>query len=338
MQELKKKLWAVGGGKGGVGKSVVTLMLGASLARQGRKVILVDADLGGSNLHTLAGIKYPRHTLEDFLNRDRENIEDIILDTPVDNLRLICGADDILGLANPKYSQKMRLFNHLKRLDADYMLLDLGAGISYTTMDFFLYAPNKIVVLTPQATSIQNAYGFIKASLYRGLSRIFSKNARGLDLIKRASSYKEDDRIESVEMLIEAFKMLGEEEKSMLTDFLENLNIHLIVNMVRGKKEEEIGNIVSTVAENYLSLTLEHLGIVKHDDVLATSINSMGRFLEEKRSSRAVTCMDSIARSLMKINSQFESNLSAPSTPEAPVPNEDSKTLFSAIMTHRQHG
>ena len=56
------------------------------------------------------------------------------------------------------------------------MLLDLGAGTSFTTIDFFLYAPNKIVVLTPQITSIQNAYGFIKASLFRCLSDMFSKH------------------------------------------------------------------------------------------------------------------------------------------------------------------
>ena len=77
MDELKKKMWAIGGGKGGVGKSIVTLMVGASLARQGKKVILVDADLGGSNLHTLAGIRYPQVTLEDFMNRSKESIEEV---------------------------------------------------------------------------------------------------------------------------------------------------------------------------------------------------------------------------------------------------------------------
>jgi flagellar biosynthesis protein FlhG len=308
MQELKKKMWAVGGGKGGVGKSVVTLMLGVSLARQGRKVILVDADLGGSNLHTLAGIKYPPHTLEDFLNREKESIEDIVLDTPVENLQLICGADDILGLANPKYAQKIRLFNHLKRLDADYILLDLGAGISYTTMDFFLYAPNKIVVLTPQATSIQNAYGFIKASLYRGLSRMFSKDPQSLDLIKRASSGREKENIESVEKLRESFSSLGQEKERMLSDFLQEMNIHLIVNMVRTTKEKEVGNIVTAVARNYLSLNLSMLGIAQYDEVLATSINSMGRFLTEKKDSIAGICSHDIAQSVINITSNSDNH------------------------------
>ncbi|MBW1720007.1 MAG: P-loop NTPase, partial [Deltaproteobacteria bacterium] len=55
MEEIKNKIWAIGGGKGGVGKSIFTLLLGDSLAQLGNKVIMVDADLGGSNLHTFAG-------------------------------------------------------------------------------------------------------------------------------------------------------------------------------------------------------------------------------------------------------------------------------------------
>src|SRR3974390_883777 len=157
MDDLRNKMWAIGGGKGGVGKSVVTLLLGASLARLGRKVIMIDADLGGSNLHTFTGIRYPEYTLADFISRKVEKIDQLLMETPIDNLKLICGADDILGIANPKFAQKTRLFSHLKKLDADIILLDLGAGSSFATIDFFLYAPNKIVVVTPQVTSIQNA-------------------------------------------------------------------------------------------------------------------------------------------------------------------------------------
>src|SRR5512137_2265033 len=105
MDDVKNKMWAVGGGKGGVGKSMVTLLLGASLARLGRKVIMIDADLGGSNLHTLTGIRYPEYTLGDFIARKVETIEQLVVETPIDKLKLICGADDILGIANPKFTQ-----------------------------------------------------------------------------------------------------------------------------------------------------------------------------------------------------------------------------------------
>lgn len=303
MDEIKNKLWAIGGGKGGVGKSVVSLMLGTSLARQGKKVILVDADLGGSNLHTLAGIRYPLYTLADFINRQVENIEDVVMDTPVENMRLICGADDILGIANPKSTQKTRLFNHLKRLEADFILLDLGAGSSFTTMDFFLFAPNKICVLTPQITSIQNAYGFIKACLYRGLMKVFRKEPEVKEMIRLANSPVEGENIDSMDRLKESLGNLDEQYERDLDAYLESLKIKTIINMVREDREREVGNIVKSVADNYLSLQLENYGFVPYDRILLKSINQMTEYLKNRSNSLSSVSFYDIAGNIIR-NSQ----------------------------------
>ncbi|MBI5056140.1 MAG: P-loop NTPase [Nitrospirae bacterium] len=300
MDEIKNKFWAVGGGKGGVGKSIVTLLLGTSLARLGNKVILVDADLGGSNLHTLVGIRYPKNTLADFINKRVETIDEVVMETPVENLRIICGADDILGMANPKYTQKTKLFNHLKRLDADLILLDLGAGTSFTTVDFFLYAPNKIVVLTPQITSIQNAYGFIKASLYRQLNETFGKDENAAELIKRAGNSVQGEAIDSISKLYDSFKALGEEYQEKMLQCIDNIKIKLIVNMVRDAKERNVGNIVKSVAKNYLALNMEDLGVVQYDNVLGMSINNMADFLAKRRDSLASINFYEMASNIMK--------------------------------------
>lgn len=320
MDELQNKFWAIGGGKGGVGKSIVSLMLGTSLSRQGKKVILVDADLGGSNLHTLTGIRYPMHTLSDFINRDVEYIDDVIIDTPIDNMRLICGADDILGIANPKYTQKTRIFNALKKLDADYIILDLGAGTSFTSVDFFLYAPNKIVVLTPQVTSIQNAYGFIKAALYRRLNSAFKEYPECVDLVRRASAAAKDDHIDSVDKLKEALSSIGEEHVKTLSAVLDELNIYIILNMVRGLKEKEVANIVCTVAQNYLSLPMQTLGVVQYDKVLGMSVNNMAKFLTEKRDSISNMCFYDIAgkviRATLNLTNRCMPDITVPQKPE----------------------
>jgi flagellar biosynthesis protein FlhG len=287
MDDLKNKMWAVGGGKGGVGKSLVTLLLGASLARLGRKVIMIDADLGGSNLHTFTGMRYPEYTLADFISRKVETIDQLVVETPVNNLKLICGADDILGIANPKFAQKTRLFTHLKKLEADVILLDLGAGNSFTTIDFFLYAPNKIVVVTPQITSIQNAYGFIKSSVYRLLNQTFSKNAAATELIKRASYSVQGETIDSIARLYEAFKPLGDEYQQTLLDCIGKVNIKLLLNMVRDNKEKNVSEIIRSVAKNYLGLDVEQFGIVEYDNVLNASINKMAGFLIDGKQSVA---------------------------------------------------
>lgn len=176
------KMWSIGGGKGGTGKSFITLCLGMRLAKMGKKVTIVDADLGGANMHILLGIRAPDYTLNDFLEKRVDTLKQTCIGTSVPGLSLISGGDDILSLANPKFAQKERILRNFKTLDADYILLDLGAGTSFNTLDFFISTPVKIVVVTPFPTSVQNAYGLIKSALYRRLSRLFSARARYLTL------------------------------------------------------------------------------------------------------------------------------------------------------------
>src|SRR5512147_3331371 len=90
----KKEIWAIGGGKGGIGKSLITGNIGICLARLKQKVLLVDADLGGANLHTTLGIGVPELTLSDFLNRRIEDINGVVIKTAIPNLSLISGAQD----------------------------------------------------------------------------------------------------------------------------------------------------------------------------------------------------------------------------------------------------
>jgi len=314
MDELRNRLWAIGGGKGGVGKSIVSIMLGSSLARKGKKVVLVDADLGGSNLHTLAGIRYPLYTLADFIARRVEKIEDVMINTPVENLKLICGADDILGIANPKSTQKARLFNNLKKLDADFIILDLGAGTSFTTIDFFLYAPNKIVVFTPQITSIQNAYGFIKSSLYRAINRTFAKDYGCHDLIKSACTATEGSSIDSIDKLKAALQERDPQFEAKLEQCLAEMHLKVIVNMVRETREREVGQIVKTVAKNYLSLSLDTVGIVQYDRILSKSINNMAAFLAERRDSTVSQDFYDISNTIIKLS------MSQPPVPPAELP------------------
>jgi flagellar biosynthesis protein FlhG len=323
MDELRSRLWAIGGGKGGVGKSIVSLILGSSLARKGKKVVLVDADLGGSNLHTLAGIRYPLYTLADFIARRVNSIEDVMINTPVGNLKLICGADDILGIANPKSTQKTRIFNNLKKLEADFILLDLGAGTSFTTIDFFLYAPNKIVVFTPQITSIQNAYGFIKSSLYRAINRSFSKDYECQELIRNACSAAGGEHIDSIDKLKAALRVRGEQFEAKLDECLADMKLNVIVNMVRETKEREVGQIVKTVAKNYLSLSLETLGIVQYDRILSKSINNMASFLAEGRDSTVSQDFYDISNSVIKMSRSW-TPYTSPAVPPQPAREPES--------------
>src|SRR3954467_12307679 len=89
-----RQIWSVGGGKGGIGKSLLTASLGWQLAQLGKRVLLLDADLGGANLHTCLGIPNPERTLGDFIRRQVPKIEDVIVDTGIPGMQLISGASD----------------------------------------------------------------------------------------------------------------------------------------------------------------------------------------------------------------------------------------------------
>lgn len=279
--ELKRQFWAIGGGKGGVGKSLISVMLGASLTRWGKKVILVDADLGGGNLNLLTGINHPPHTLVDFMRGDIDNIEDIALDTPVKNLKVICGADDILGIANPGSAQKTRLLNNLKKLEADIIMLDLGAGTSYTTLDFFLFSPHKIIVMSPQTTAIQNAYGFIKTCLFRKLTREFRGDGDSMELINRCINAGDEEKIATVEELKDKFTALGKEQMDKLSACIKDIEIGLVINMVKDNKDIMLGRSLLNVTNEYLSIRPEYLGFIEHDKRLLRSINKMSNFLKD---------------------------------------------------------
>jgi len=296
----RNRIWAIGGGKGGVGKSVFTLLLATNLAKRGTNVVLVDADLGGANLHTLIGSRQSGRGLADFMERRVETLAEVAEPTRFPNLRLISGAEELLGIANPKFSQKTRLLTHLDRLAADAILLDLGAGTSTTALDFYLYAAHKIAVVTPQVTSIQNAYGFIKAGVFRKLTRVFSRDADALELIEAAANAGNGSSIRSLADLRVAITALGVDQQLLMARAMDELQVSLVLNMVRETRERNVANVVSGVAQKYLDITPDVLGVVDFDPELDRAINSMPAYLTGNRQSRAHAGMYDITSKVLK--------------------------------------
>lgn len=163
----RPRVWAFGGGKGGVGKSVVAANVAVSMALQGRRVVLVDGDLGGANLDTLLGCERPTATLSAFFGREITRLEDLAGPTAIPNLTLVAGDGDALGAANPAHAQKQKLIRHLRMLPCDLVVVDLGAGTSFNTLDLYLAADVGVCVTTSESTSLQNCFSFIKTASLR---------------------------------------------------------------------------------------------------------------------------------------------------------------------------
>ena len=293
-------LWAVGGGKGGVGKSVVSTILAFWLARMGKRTVLVDVDLGGANLHTLLGIKSPSRTINDFVTRKFESLEDVCIETEAENLRLISGSSEVLTLANPHFSQKVKLINHFSRLDTDYVVIDLGAGTSFNVLDFYLAAHKKIMVLTPQPTSIQNAYIFVRNTVYRRLSQLTRKNSSLQTLVKMAMDPKNELKIRTVKELLQFIQESGGKDAAELIEKeISKIRPAVITNMVKNSKEKNAGRIVQIVAEKYLMIQSTDLGSVPHDKQVFSMVSDMVSLIKLNQSSHAFANVYEIVTKLL---------------------------------------
>ncbi|MFZ1983194.1 MAG: P-loop NTPase [Desulfatitalea sp.] len=301
-QQPRKRphIWAIGGGKGGVGKSVVSILLALGLAHNNQKTVLVDADLGAANLHTLMGIKTPARNLNDLITQKYDRIEDICVQTQVNNLRLVCGASEILYYANPQFSQKHRIVQSIAQLAADHVILDLGAGTSYNVLDFFLIADRPVIVLTPQPISIQNAYAFIRNAVYRKLSRMAHQHPSLQEVIRLAMNPKNDDQIRTIADLHEkVLNTHGAKAADRMLEAIRRIRPILITNMAKEQRDGNAGRIIQVVAEKYLTIQCQGLGAIAYDPLIEKLITQMLPISALPKSSRPLANAAAIVQKLI---------------------------------------
>jgi len=293
-------IWAIGGGKGGVGKSVVSILLALGLAQNNQNTVLVDADLGAANLHTLMGIKTPNRNLNDLISQKYDSIEDICVQTPINNLRLVCGASEILSYANPQFSQKSKIVQSIARMTADHVILDLGAGTSFNVLDFFLVADKPVVVLTPQPISIQNAYAFIRNAVYRKLSRMAHKHPSLQELVRMAMNPKNEDQIRTIASLHETVRNShGEKAAERLMETVQKIRPILITNMAREQRDGNAGRIIQVVSEKYLAVQCQGVAAIPYDALVEKLIAQMLPIAALPKTSRALINAAAIAKKLI---------------------------------------
>jgi flagellar biosynthesis protein FlhG len=261
-------LWAVGGGKGGVGKSVITSNLAIALAQRGRRSIVVDADLGGANLHTLLGMRRPRRSLLHFLRSGEEALGDVVCETPIPNLSLVTGARELLGMGR---AEKERFLAAVRSLPADHVFLDLSAGCATYVLDFFLAARNAILVVLPEPTSIENAYQFLKAAFYRALSQA-TRRPSVRYVVERALKDREG-RTGSPKELIARVLELDRPSGRALLECAEACAPMLIVNQVRTPEHERVGPDIADACRDHLGIRVEYVGGLAWDEKVHLAVS-----------------------------------------------------------------
>jgi flagellar biosynthesis protein FlhG len=290
-------IWTIGGGKGGSGKSFIAANMGICLSRLGIRVVLVDADLGGANLHTFLGISPPALSLSDFIKKRVSHLREVLIPTAIPNLELMTGAQDLLNALDAKSVQKRKLVRSIQSLDSDTILVDLGAGNSLSVLDFFLMSDGGILVVTPEPTSIENTYRFLKSAFYRRLKQsVFSSSVKAL--IDDAMDRKNEMGIRNPHDLIKAAGQISEEDGRRIAKEAEAFHPNLIVNQVRSKKDVEIGFSIRSACLKYFGIHLHYLGYVVYDQEVGHSVRRKRPLVLENSGSRAAQCVMEIASKL----------------------------------------
>lgn len=287
---------AVGAGKGGVGKSFLSSSLAYFLAQMDQKTLLVDLDIGAANLHTWLGEGLPKMGLNEFINDPNLTLKDVVHHTQKSNLSMITGATDSLISGDLTETQKSRLMSAIYNYSTDFIILDLGAGTHTTTLDFFLMAQEHIVIFTPEPSSIENAYRFMKAAFYRKLKRYDHR----LELDRLIQELAQEKiAVKSPADLLRAFQSRFPDIGPLLEEVTSQLHFQIVLNQIRTSQDRQLGKGIRSVCQRHFGLNCSYLGALSYDNAVWQSLRQKKHLLVANPYSHLYAQIMGLARKLV---------------------------------------
>ncbi len=297
--DKKKQNVAIVGPKGGVGKTIISANLAIALSKLGKKVIVVDLDLGASNLHTTFGLTTSKYTLDDYILNKVKNLADIVQDTDVSNLRIICGGD-VPGIANLHYQKKVKLIRNLATLESDFVLLDLGAGASYNVIDFLIIAQNGLLVTTPDVNSLLNCYSFIKTLIFRRLTFYFkrAKCPELLELLEKAKQTDDHPHLKTMAGFLQEARKIDAAVAKGVKKILWRFKPIVVVNRVQTENDAKAGETIRKLMRQYLSVESSVTMAIREDQAVRNALAHLTPIMLEAPESKFCIDIKEIALTL----------------------------------------
>ncbi|MFP4373983.1 MAG: P-loop NTPase [Spirochaetaceae bacterium] len=307
----------IASGKGGVGKSILAANLAIALAQNGRKTVVADLDLGGSNLHIILGMRNVAHGLGTVLTHSEITFDQIVLQTEQANLRFVPGDAEIPGLANLSSAQKRMLIRRLTSLEADYLILDLGAGTSLNTLDFFLISRSGIIVSSPTPTSVVNAYLFLKNAVFRLMQNACKKRSPGDQYLQTLRKQSDTLQRGYLPRIIDNIARVDADSFAKLEASLGRFRPRIVLNLLEDPKDADKAHRLRRSCRQYLNLDLEHLGVIYRDDLQDIALASALPIIRYKPQSVISQAVYRIADKLVEVETEDEGPLAVDTIDES---------------------
>ncbi len=272
---------------------MITANLGVLLARQGKRVVLVDLDLGASNLHTFIEQQDRGRGLESFLGKSVDKLSEVVMPTKIPNVFFISSRNCLTEAANLHGAQKLKIIRAIQKLDFDCVLMDLGAGTNFNMLDFFLTSKQGFFVCTPEPTSIENSFNFIKAVFFRVIKKTLKQNT-----FNRVTSHLDlsGNRIDQSFRIINAVTKQDPEKGALLREELRGFHFRFVVNQLRENDDPSLGSKIEKVCNRHFYSKFTFLGNIRFDEKIHDSILMRKTFITNYAYTRSANDLARIAR------------------------------------------
>lgn len=298
---MAAKLWMVSSGKGGVGKTFITSSLGITLSKLEKKVLLIDCDSEGANLHTLLGQPLSKITLSDYWSGNKK-LKECVLEAQIPRLSYIQGQWEQWSRADLNTKDMQRLATDARDLSYDIVIFDMGSGANKLNLELFECADEKFLVINPELTSIEKTYRFIESIISNQLQKNCN-NQTYQKVIEAISTYRYQHKIgiTSFRDFISEFV----DTKSLLD--LDQKPVRILVNQSRSQQDRDLGYSMQSVCRKYYDMPVSYIGHLDFDNAVWQSVRIRRPVLIDKPFTPLAGQLLSVAKDLTQSNfiSQF---------------------------------
>lgn len=299
--EDKTTIIPIASGKGGVGKSIFAANLAIALAEMGHSTVAVDLDLGGSNLHSCLGMPNRYPGIGDFLKSGKYAFKDLIVPTKIDRLKFVPGDGKTPFMADISNNQRRTLLKVIKNIRARYVILDLGAGTVFKTLNFYGLSYKGLIVSSFETPSIMNFMMFLRNFMFRILATVARKDKQVLNMLIQHFQQPIHSEPVTVRSLLERMSKMNPELASKAEKICAVYRTRVVFNMGDHPDDLLLLKKLGSTIRDGMSIQPEFFGFVFYDDQVRRCAKNRQVLLSDYPESIASLGIEFIAKRIIRL-------------------------------------